>query len=238
MHIIPSWALCPTCLPRATLLNWQITGSSQLACVGNPNHAAASPPISAAGTGLKSCSLPLPPLRLLWEPVLLEQVCRHSGKGALQSLQLPPLPMTPHPAAALLAASQCWTDDTLAPAKSHQSSAAKLDPRFPLSKHTCRLAAVAFCDSALFWRSRFTCLCTCLEPVVHWLRCLFLPWARAAFPRLGKVHQCRSGRSAGGLLHRFYETGMEGVALGCRTLWGSKKGLACLKFIDTEIYIL
>lgn len=94
-------------------------------------------PSQLLGLGKSPAPCCLPPLRLLWEPVLLEQVCKRSGKGAspsaLQSPQLPigcpyhsPLSMTPHPTAALLAASQGWTDDTfpLAPAKSHQSSAA------------------------------------------------------------------------------------------------------------------
>lgn len=102
-------------------------------------------PSQLLGLGKSPAPCCLPPLRLLWEPLLLEQVCKCSGKGAgpsaPQSPQLPlgspasPLPMTPHPAAALLAASQGWTDDTfsLAPAKSHQSAAASLDP-FPSVK--------------------------------------------------------------------------------------------------------
>lgn len=66
---------------------------------------------------------------------------------------LPPIPVGV--VKALLGWAVTWFSSNC---KRTQPSAAWWDPPFPAPTHTCRLATAAFCDSALFSRSRCSCV--------------------------------------------------------------------------------
>ena len=214
---IHKWKKCTSflqqpCVPPASpssplstlLLDWQKPDSGQLACVGNPNEHCFRSRLLGLGKGLSPASChPWNPFGIQRWPVLLARGGRASQPScaaavptastvlllALRPAAANSLPTSLQlqqrsPRAGLL--TFCFSN-----CKSAQSAAASLDPFSPSPRDTCRLATVAFCDAALFGRSWWRRL----WPLVCYLHALSLSltWARAAFPRPGKVHRSLGG---------------------------------------------
>lgn len=180
MHIIPSWALCPTCLPFLPPLHTspQLTETWQW-----PTCMCWQPKLTLLffWSRLLGLGKVLPPTSChLWNPfgiqrwpVPLEQGLPLLGKHEPARLRCghpdcqcnaPPGPS----ASSFNFPSHFRCSDGLPGLgrwRFSEAIAKVIGHQLPnwipfplLSNDTCRLATVAFCDAALFWRSRYTCL--------------------------------------------------------------------------------
>lgn len=199
------WPICMFWQPKLTLLFFwsRLLGSGKV-LAPTPCH-----PWDTFGIG--GCPVPPEPSPPLWGAGAIPPLPRHHA---------PPLPArAPRAGRVTLFLSNC---------KSHQ-----LPNCVPLSKDTCRLATVAFCDSALFWRSRSIRVCdlSCITCTVSYLsaRC-FCQMRKCAPVSWGcpREAQCLC------FCKRWWKVWHSVVG----PYGGSKRGLACLKFIDIQIYSL
>lgn len=147
--------------PLSALLNWQKPASGRLACVGNPNHTTAFLPLSPVGTGEKSCPCFSLPSKLPWEPAL---TCAAGAGSVGHGLREPAHRLHAIPTASSSPPSRNSPPRVRPPEglpglggwhvflKQLQKVISHQLPRWvpfffsSLSKHTCRLATVAFCD--------------------------------------------------------------------------------------------
>lgn len=229
MHI-PLWASCPTCLPfLPPLCTPQLTETCQwptCMCWQPTSHHGFFPALTCWDRG------EVLPLKLPWEPALT-CAAGASPSGLCAIPTSPPSHNSPPrvPSPEHLPGLGSWQIflQQLQKVISHQLPAGSLFSPPRVSTHM----QTGHC--CLVWR------CLVRKEQVHPFGispaqvALSLPYSSARSFSWVRKGAAGWGASPGGLTHG---QAMEGGALGHQTPRGRKKGLARLKFIDKQIYIL